>query len=275
MTPLVETDSARAKTIIIVATWNAIALFVGVLSRCRGSKLSGWNISLDVLFSSSPHSPGLGLTWISLLDFYLKLLLIRGGMLFCCSKKCLPFVWLDPNSLSSVLYREPAIPSYWCTVKAPSLSDFVSSLGKKNTKIGGSAQVENSRIISFGGLAPSPETIAPSLFKDRNKKESYSIPALTRPALWYLQIEEKAKPSILSICNHSLPTIRCVSLRQWKGSSRTGLKVSFIAPYPYLCFRELDRKIGWSSFNWISSATKMLLFQIFLDLEVGVLLWQS
>lgn len=58
-------------------------------------------------------------------------------MIWCCSKKCFKFVWfgLDPNSLSSVLYREPAIPSYWCTVKAPSLSDFVSSLGKKKASL--------------------------------------------------------------------------------------------------------------------------------------------
>lgn len=68
-----------------------------------------------LLFETTPHP-----RWNAFLLF--KEMLTRSG--------------LDPNSLiSSVLYREPAIPSYWCTVKAPSLSDFVSS-GKTNASLG-------------------------------------------------------------------------------------------------------------------------------------------
>lgn len=46
-------------------------------------------------------------------------------MLLCCSKKCLPGLGSIPIALlviSSVLYREPAIPSYWCTVTFQTLS---------------------------------------------------------------------------------------------------------------------------------------------------------
>lgn len=45
------------------------------------------------------------------------------------------FLAVGSIPIALVLCREPDIPSYWCTVQAPSLSDFVSSLGKTNASL--------------------------------------------------------------------------------------------------------------------------------------------
>lgn len=79
-----------------------------------------------------PVKTGLGLTWISLLDFCLKLLLI---LLFCCSKKCF-WSGLDPNSLFYI-YKNFDLPwtCYSLLLMHSDLSDFVSSLGKTNASL--------------------------------------------------------------------------------------------------------------------------------------------